>query len=267
MATNTTENTGFPETNRRRIARGHRGWGLLCVLLGLLALGGAVGLGAMLPERIDAERAYLDAVPCAAGERATAADADCLRTVRGTVESVEKVTSGKARFLRVSLRPPVAAPLDRPLELSTRGELSEVLGPGDEVTVTLWRDLRVSAHHAGRSEDVDARPDSEVGPLVGLAAACAWLAAVAFTGAYGGERRARGIASGRPVQAKVGFGFAKLGGILGVPFLLGIVVGKIWDGWTTVLVTAGVTALIAVQATVFALRVDRPQTRRRGRVT
>ncbi|GGR26479.1 hypothetical protein [Streptomyces roseolus] len=262
MATSTTDSTGARAPDdlsaRRRSARGQRWWSLLCGLLGLLAVAGAVGLGAMLPGRIATERAYLGAVPCAAGERATAADADCLRTVRGTVASVERVRSGRTHVLRVRLRPPVPAPLDRPLELSTRGELSEVLGPGDEVAVTVWREVRVSAHHAGRDEDVDARPDGEVGPLAGLAAACVWLAAVAFTGAYGGGRRSRRIASGRPVRARVGFGPARIGGVLGVPFLLGVAVGKIWEGWTTVLVTAGVTTLIAVQATVFALRVDRP---------
>ncbi|MFD8011544.1 hypothetical protein [Streptomyces sp. NPDC058955] len=61
------------------------------------------------------------------------------------------------------------------------------------------------------------------------------------------------------MRARVGFGPAKTAGVLGVPFLLGVVIGKIWEGSTTVLVTAAVSAVVAVQATVFALRIDRPQ--------
>lgn len=259
MRTSSGEHTRSGAADRWGSARGQRLWGLLCGLLGLLALGGAAGLGATLPGRIAAERAYLDAVPCVAGEPVPAGPADCLRTVRGIVESAGEVRSGRTDVLRVRLRPPAPAPLDRPLDLRTTGELAEVLGPGDVVEVTVWRDVRVSARHAGRSEDVDALPDGVVGPVAGLAAACVWVASVAFVGAYGGERRSRAMARDRPVRARVGFGPAKTAGVLGVPFLLGVVIGKIWEGWTTVLVTAVVSAVVAVQATVFALRVDRPK--------
>ncbi|MFF2779086.1 hypothetical protein ACFVU3_29860 [Streptomyces sp. NPDC058052] len=250
----------------RRAARGQRAWAVLCALLGLLSLGGAVGLGATLPDRIDTERAYLGAVPCGtAGE--PDAGADCLRTLRGTVESAEEVRRGKTRVVRVRLRAPAPAPLDTPLDLSTTSDLARALDPGDELEVTVWRDVRVSVHHGGLGDDADALPDGEVGPVAGLVAACAWLAAVAFTGAYGGERRARRMARGRFHRPRVGFGPARTAGVLAVPFLIGVVVGRIWEGWTTVLVTAGVSTLVAVQATVFALHADRPPAPPAGPVT
>ncbi|MFE6223129.1 hypothetical protein [Streptomyces sp. NPDC057854] len=250
MATGTTERWGS--------ARGQRWWALLCAALGLLALAGAAGFGATLPGLIDAERAYLGAEPCPAGEPAPAGQADCLRTVRGTVASAGEVRSGKTDVFRVELRPPVPVPLDRPLDLRTTSEPAQVLGPGDEVEVTVWRDVRVSLRHAGLSADVDAPPDGEVGPVGGLTAACVWMAAVAFLAAHGGGRRSRALARNRPVRPRIGFGPAKTAGVLGVPFLLGVGVGKLWEGWTTVLVTAGVSAAVAVQATVVALRADRP---------
>ncbi|MFD4370856.1 hypothetical protein [Streptomyces sp. NPDC058486] len=246
-------------TTGRGILR-QRAWGSLCALLGLLALAAAYGLGATLPAQIAAERAYLAAGPCPSGQPATD-EADCLRAVHGTVESTEEVRSGKTRHFRVWLRPPAPAPLDRsldrPLDLSTTGELSQLLEPGDEVELTAWRDVRVSVLHAGVREDLDALPDGEVGPLAGVVTACVWFAVAAFIGAYGGGRRARRIARGLPFRDRIRFGPAKIGGVLAVPLLAGFASGALWDGWTAVLVTAAVTALIGVQATVFVLRVDR----------
>ncbi|MEU3608051.1 hypothetical protein AB0E83_21780 [Streptomyces sp. NPDC035033] len=246
--------TAGRDQDRPGSVRGQRLWGIGCALLGLAALGAAAGLGVVLSGQVEAERAYRAAGPCAAG---AAGGTDCLRTVRATVESAEEVRSGKARQFRVRLRPPAPAPLDRPLDLEPAGELSRVLGPGDAVEVTVWRDLRVSARHAGLSEDVDPLPEGDVGPLAGLAAACVWLAGVAFVGAYGGERRARDTARGRVPRARVRFGPARICGVLAVPLLVGFVAGGVWDGWAAVAATAAGSALVAVQATVFVLRADR----------
>ncbi|MFI8515828.1 hypothetical protein ACIGHB_32375 [Streptomyces sp. NPDC085460] len=225
-------------------------------MLGLLALAAATGLGTSVPEKVVEERAFLDARPCADGETATD-PAECLRTIRATVLSTEEIRSGKSRHFRVLLRAPVPAPADRPLDLDTDSDLSEDLKPGDEVSVTVWRDVRVSVRHGEVSDTVDPRPDDEVGPFAGLTLACLWLAVLGFLGALGAVRRSRRRADGGSFPRRVGFGPAKIAGVLGVPLLLGFVAGRVWDGWTVVVMTGVISVLVAAQATIFALRVDR----------
>ncbi|MFD6359344.1 hypothetical protein [Streptomyces roseolus] len=70
-----------------------------------------------MPGAGTGERAYLDAVPCAAGERAAAADADCLRTVLVTAGVTTPVAVQATVFaLRVDrpTAPPGGDHADRP---------------------------------------------------------------------------------------------------------------------------------------------------------
>ncbi|MEU9455636.1 hypothetical protein [Streptomyces sp. NPDC048277] len=223
------------------------------VLLGLGLLGVAAAVAGLLPGRVAQERAFLSARPCGAGERA--GSGDCLRTIRGTVLSAGPVRSGRTTVFRVRLRPPVEAPADRALDLDSVA-MSD-LEPGDAVTVTAWRDVQVAVGHDGATERLGGLPDERAAPVAGTALAAVWPAVLAFVAAFGTVRRARRAAVGRPFVPRVRFGLLKTLFVVALPIAAGIFAGSVWDAWTAVVMTAVLTTLVAVPATVLALRWDR----------
>ncbi|MFE9399946.1 hypothetical protein [Streptomyces flavidovirens] len=230
-------------------------WGLLGLVL--LALSAAPSLP--VPERVADEKAFLNAPPCGSKATGGTADSDCTRTIRGTVVSAERARSGKATVFRVQLQAPVPAPADRPIDLQE--ELSDRIKPGDEVEVTTWRNVRVAASHDGVSETLPGLPDEKAAMLVGLTLAGVWLAILAFIAAFGSARRARRSATGRSFAPRVPFGAAKCVGVVAAPLAAGFLAGRIWDAWTAVGMTVAIWALIALPATIAALRWDRDRPR------
>ncbi|MFJ8796563.1 hypothetical protein [Streptomyces sp. NPDC102487] len=225
-------------------------------LLGVALLAAAAGPGAYVPERVAAERAFLEAKPCRVDGREPAR-ADCLRTIRGTVWSAGSARNGRTTVFRVELKPPVPAPADRPLDLDAHGDLSELIEPGDTVEVTTWRDVRVAVGHDGVRETLPGLPDEDAAVLVGLTLVCVWSAVLALLAAFGSARRARRLTAGRPVAPRVRFGVAKAVGVVAVPIGTAILAGRLWDTWAAVVMTVIVSALVAVPATITALNWDR----------
>lgn len=234
-------------------------------LLGLVLLALSAAPAIPVPERIADEKAFLAARPCG-GEEAARGTADCVRTVRGTALSAEHVKRGKATVFRVRLRAPVPAPADRPLHLDSYGELSELIKPGDEVEVTTWRNVQVAVSHDGISETLPGLPDEKATMLAGLTLAGVWAAILAFIAAFGSARRARRSATGRPFAPRVPFGPMKCVGVVAAPLAAAFFSGLVWDAWTAVVMTVALWALIALPATIAALRWDRdpPAVRRPG---
>lgn len=206
---------------------------------------------------VRAAKAFLSAQPCS-GVQPAGGTADCLRTIRGTVRSAEAAQSGRveADVFRVRLAAPVPAPADQPIDLDPDGELSGLLKPGDEVEVTTWRSVRVSVSHDGVSETLPGLPD-EATMFVGLTLVGVWPAMLAFVAAFGSVRRARCLATGRPVVPRVPFGLAKGAGVVLVPLAVAYFALSVWDAWTAVGMTVAIWALIALPATYAALRWNR----------
>ncbi|WP_328891545.1 hypothetical protein [Streptomyces sp. NBC_00316] len=229
-------------------------------LLGLVLLAVSAALSLPVPERIADEKAFLAARPCGREEAATGT-ADCMRTIRGTALSAEHAKNGKTAVFRVQLQAPVPAPADQPMDLDSHGELSDLIKPGDEVEVTTWRNIQVAVSHDGVSETLPGLPDEQATMFVGLTLAGVWLAILAFIAALGSTRRARGLATGRPFPNSVRFSLAKCVGVVAAPLAAGFVAGGIWDGWTAVVMTVVIWALIALPATIAALLWNRDRSR------
>ncbi|MEY2242691.1 hypothetical protein AB8A21_07030 [Streptomyces sp. BF23-18] len=234
-------------------------------LLGLALSAVAVGPGMVVPGQVTAEAAFRDAGPCA-GEAASRDDGftgardggtSCLRTIRGTVLSAQMAKSGRTKVFRVRLRPPVPAPADRSIDLDAHGDLSELVRPGERVDVTTWRNDVVSVSRGGVRERLAGLPDEDPAVFTAAALAVAWSAVLAFVAAFGAARRARCLATGRPVVARVPFRRATPVGVIAVPLVAGLSAGHFWDTWTAVVMTVVLCALIAVPATILALRWDR----------
>ncbi|MGW2785992.1 hypothetical protein ACWC3X_32885 [Streptomyces populi] len=241
-----------PERTRRE-RRHAAAW----TLLGLALSAVAAVPGSFVPGRVATEAAFEDARPCA-GEAAARDDgASCLRTIRGTVLSAQNAKSGKATVFRVRLRPPVPAPADQSIDLDSHGDLSELIEPGERVSVTTWRDDVVAVSQDGVRERLSGLPDETPTVLTGAALIVAWSAALAFVAAFGSARRARHIATGRPVVPRVPLGRAKPVGVVITPIVAAFTAGHFWDTWTAVAMTVVIWALIAVPATILALRWDR----------
>ncbi|MEV0643175.1 hypothetical protein AB0I77_51460 [Streptomyces sp. NPDC050619] len=257
MAAKTAAETAVKAVERVGPARSGRAWlrAVACALLGLALLAGSAALSTLVPEQVAAEKAFLDAQPCGS-EGATGDTADCMRTIRGTVLSAERAKSGRATVFRVQLRPPVPAPADRPLHLDTHGELPELIKPGDEVEVTTWRNVQVGVSHDGVSETLPGLPDEDATMLAGITLAGAWLGILAFIAAFGGARRAHRATTGRPSPPRIRFGPAKCAGVVAAPLVAGYFAGHAWDTWPAVVMTVAIWALIALPATILALRWD-----------
>lgn len=249
MALDTTQQ---PEGARHEWTRA-LGW----ALLGLVLLGLSTAVGSLITSQIADEEAFLGARPCVETEAVRGPD-DCLRTIRATVLSAQDAKSGPrgADVFRVQLRAPVPAPADRPFDLRSNGDLSQLVKPGSEVEVTTWRDVQVSVRHGGTSETLPGLPD-EATMYVGLTLICVWATALAFIAAFGSARRARCHATGRPVTPAAGFGWAKGLSIVVVPLAVSYFSLTIWDAWTAAAMAVAIWALIAFPATFAALRWDR----------
>ncbi|MCX4695390.1 hypothetical protein [Streptomyces sp. NBC_01408] len=237
-------------------ARRERMRAVAWALLGVVLLAFSVAMSLLVPGRIAEEQAFLDARPCAGAQSARGTAADCLHTIRGTVRSAEVAKSGKADVFRVRLLAPVPAPADRPMDLDSDGELSRLIEPGDQVEVTTWRDVRVSVSHDGVSETLPGLPD-EATMFAGLTLIGVWATMLAFIAVFGSARRARCLAAGRPVVPRVPFGMAKGLAVVVVPLTVAYFALSVWDAWTAVGMTVCIWALIALPATVAALRWDR----------
>ncbi|MCX5193972.1 hypothetical protein OOK31_08685 [Streptomyces sp. NBC_00249] len=258
-----------PDRSSGRSATGWP-WAVAWALLGLALLTLAAAPALTVPGLVAEERAYLDARPCDSGAaRAGPRDtADCLRTTRATVLSAERVRSGKATVLRVRLAAPAPAPAAaRRIDLDAQGPLADLVGAGDRLEVTTWRDVQVSVSRDGIRETLPGQPDEGAAMSAALALAVGWPAALAFVAAYGSARRGRRRAAGLPCPPRVPFGAAKLVGVVVVPLAAGFLAQRLWDGWTAVVMTVAVWALVAVPATIAALRWDRdpPRTSPRPR--
>ncbi|MFD5816993.1 hypothetical protein [Streptomyces sp. NPDC127038] len=228
------------------------GW----TLLGLVLSAVAVVPGFLIPGRVAAETAFEGAKPCAGRAAARDDGANCLRTIRGTVLSARTVKSGRTEVLRVRLRPPVPAPADGAIDLDPRGDLAESVRPGRQVDVTTWRNDMIAVSRGEVRETLSGLPDEEPAVLTAVALAVVWSAALAFIGAFGAGRRARCLATGRPVIPRVPIG-AKPLAVIVVPFAMAFVAGHFWDAWTAVVMSVVLGALIAVPVTILALRWDR----------
>ncbi|MEU6757384.1 hypothetical protein [Streptomyces sp. NPDC046685] len=221
---------------------------LLWAVLGLALLALSAVPSLAVPGQIAVETAFLEARPCT-DEPVAGATTDCLRTVRGTARSAQYAKSGRAVMYQVQLRPPVPAPADRPLNLDPDGPLAERIRPGDPVEVTTWRNLQVAVSHEGVRETLPGLPDEDPAMSAGFTLIGVWLAALAFTASVGSARH--------PFAPRVRFGPAKWAGVVIVPLAAGFLSGNVADGWTAVAMTVALSTLIAVPATIAALRWDR----------
>ncbi|MGW7455502.1 hypothetical protein [Streptomyces sp. NPDC054787] len=233
-------------------------WPLLWAVLGLALLALSAVPSLAVPGQIAVETAFLEARPCT-DEPAAGATTDCLRTVRGTARSAQYAKSARAVMYQVQLRPPVPAPADRPLNLDPDGPLAERIRPGDPVEVTTWRNVLVAVSHDGVRETLPGLPDEDPAMSVGFTLIGAWLAALAFTASLGSARRTRALTAGRPVAPRIRFGPAKWAGVVIVPLAAGFLSGSVADGWTAVATTVALSTLLAVPATIAALRWDRDE--------
>jgi hypothetical protein len=241
-----------PERTRRE-RRHAAAW----TLLGLALSAVAAVPGSFVPGRVATEAAFEDARPCAGQAAARDDGASCLRTIRGTVLSAQNAKSGKATVFRVRLRPPVPAPADQSIDLDSHGDLSELIEPGERVSVTTWRDDVVAVSQDGVRERLSGLPDETPTVLTGAALIVAWSAALAVVAAFGSARRARCLATGRPVVPRVPFNGVKFVAVVAVPLFAAFCGGHFWDLWTAVVMTVVIWGLIAVPATILALRWDR----------
>ncbi|MGW1965475.1 hypothetical protein ACWCPD_35120 [Streptomyces sp. NPDC001935] len=233
-------------------------WGAVAwTLLGLALSTVAVGPSLYVPGKVATEAAFHDARPCTGGAGAGDQGMSCLRTITGTVLSAQTVKSGRTKVFRIRLRPPVPAPADQFIDLDRNGDLSELVRPGGRVDVTTWRNDVVSVSRGGVRERLAGLPDDGPITFVGAALVVVGSAALAFVAAFGSARRARRLATGRPVVPRVPFAKATPVGVVALPFVAAICAGHFWDTWTAVVMTVVIWALIAVPATILVLRWDR----------
>ncbi|HBF83150.1 MAG TPA: hypothetical protein DD420_25500 [Streptomyces sp.] len=146
-----------------------RVWGvgsLLGALVLLLALAGFVGA---IPEAVGTVRAFRSADKCPDRQ----AGADCFRSTSATVRSTER-TGGRSPEYKVRLDGPATVPGE--VDLGADGPLFERLKPGDEVTVTLWRDYAPALGRGGVTQQTRDSPESDPEWQAGLGAICLTLA-------------------------------------------------------------------------------------------
>ncbi|GAA2635771.1 MULTISPECIES: hypothetical protein [Streptomyces] len=227
-------------------------------LLGLVLLALSAAVGSLITGQIADEEAFLRAQPCAGAREVPGTEEDCLRTIRATVRSAQDAKSGSrgADVFRITLRAPVPAPADQPFDLTSNGDLAQLVEPGEEVEVTTWRNVQVSVRQDGVTETLPGLPD-EATMYVGLTLIAVWTTGLVFIAAFGSARRARCHATGRPVTPRVGFGLAKALPIVVVPLAVSFFSLTMWDAWTAAGMAVAIWALIAFPATFAALRWDR----------
>lgn len=115
------------------------------------------------------EQAFLSAVPCNAAGASTA-PADCLHTVRSTVEGTVIRSSGRQETYQLELSGP--APASGRLAMGTSGPLLKRLHPGDRVGVTVWRHYATAVSRAGLTQETIENPvgDPDIDAALALGA-------------------------------------------------------------------------------------------------
>ncbi|MFJ8374913.1 hypothetical protein ACIQ9I_25515 [Streptomyces sp. NPDC094461] len=140
-------------------------WGAGALLGTLVLLVAAGGFAASVPESVGTVQDFRSAEPCT--ERT--ARTDCLRSETATVRSTER-TGGRNPTYEVRLDGPPDVP--RKMEMGSDEPLFERLRPGDEVTVTLWRDYATALDRDGVRQHSTDSPESDPEWQAGLAAVC-----------------------------------------------------------------------------------------------
>ncbi|MFF9351852.1 hypothetical protein [Streptomyces sp. NPDC014734] len=182
-------------------------WGVGSLLGALFLLVATAGFAASIPEAVSTVRDFRSAEPCT--DRT--APADCLRSITATVRSTER-TGGRNPKYTVRLDGPAGVPHE--MEMEAEGPLFELLKPGDEVTVTRWRDYATALGRDGVTQQSDDSPESEPEWQAGLAAVCLVLGCYLFY--LGGVllTRAREVAANGPPRGFWFFGMCALWGAL-----------------------------------------------------
>ncbi|MEU0340431.1 hypothetical protein ABZ092_16080 [Streptomyces bobili] len=158
----------------RRRTVSHRVWGLCAALLGVvMLLVGAAGL-AIVPSLIEDEKAFGTATSCTA---LSSPKDDCLRSFKATVTRTVIKEQNKSSEYTLHLNGPAQVP--RSIDMGASEPLLKRLRPGDNVTVTLWRDYATAVRQGKVSQETVDTPGGE--PVF----VCALALAVICGGAYG----------------------------------------------------------------------------------
>ncbi|MFF1505617.1 hypothetical protein ACFVZR_38730 [Streptomyces sp. NPDC058316] len=162
-----------PGAVRRRTVW-HRVWGLCAALLGItMLLLGATGLAA-IPDLIEDEKAFRTATPCTA---LSSPHDDCLRSYDATVTRTVIKEQARSSQYTLYLNGPTQVP--HSIDMGASESLLKRLLPGDNVTVTLWRDYATAVRQGKISQETADTPQGEP------AFVCALALAVLSGGAYG----------------------------------------------------------------------------------
>ncbi|MFB7918367.1 hypothetical protein [Streptomyces sp. NPDC056061] len=146
----------------RRRARWRRAWGVGSLLGSLILLLMAAACAASVPEAVGTVRDFRAAGTCADRTPRT----DCLHVRSATVRSAKR-TGGRNPRYEVRLDGPPGVPHE--MDMESDEPLFERLEPGDEVTVTLWRDYAIALARDGVTQPSTDSPESEPEWQAGLA--------------------------------------------------------------------------------------------------
>jgi hypothetical protein len=155
-----------PGDVRRRTAW-HRVWGLCAALLGVAGL-------AIVPDLIEDEKAFGTATACTTP---SSPQDDCLRSFDATVTRTVIREQNKSSEYTLYLDGPARVP--RSIDMGDSEPLLKRLRPGDNVTVTIWRDYATEVRQGNVSQETADTPEGE--PVV----VCALALAAICGGAYG----------------------------------------------------------------------------------
>ncbi|MFI7360479.1 hypothetical protein ACIBTP_42110, partial [Streptomyces avidinii] len=157
---------------RRTVWR--RVWGLCAALLGIATLLlGVAGL-TFLPGLIEDEKAFGTAASCTTS---SSHQDDCLRSFDATVTRTVIKEHAKSSEYTLYLNGP--APVPRSIDMGSSEPLLKRLRPGDDVTVTLWRDYATAVRQGKSSQETADTPEGE------SVFTCALALALICGGAYG----------------------------------------------------------------------------------
>ncbi|MFV5998596.1 hypothetical protein ACNPQM_41190 [Streptomyces sp. NPDC056231] len=160
------------DVRRRTVWR--RVWGLCAALLGVaMLLLGAAGL-AVVPGLIEDEKAFGTAAACTTP---SSPQDDCLRSFDATVTRTVIREQAKSSEHTLYLDGPARVP--RSIDMGGSEPLLKRLRPGDNVTVTMWRDYATAVRQGKVSQETADTPEGE--PVF----VCALALAVICGGAYG----------------------------------------------------------------------------------
>jgi len=172
-----------PGTVRRRTIW-RRVWGLCAALLGVvMLLLGAAGL-AIVPSLIEDEKAFGTAASCTT---VSTSHDDCLRSFDATVTRTVIKEQNKSSEYTLYLNGPTQVP--RSIDMGASEPLLKRLRPGDNVTVTLWRDYATEVRQGKVSQETADTPEGE--PVFVCALALAVICGGAYSLYAGGTALAR----------------------------------------------------------------------------